>query len=145
MTLDWEHHDSLSAPPVARALPWAFWLRSQVYSEIALSRITSFSMGGSGCTEQIAPEKGQITSQGSTRVHKGRVPAGSLWPLFSALLVHETNCLVDALWLLEFRKVAGGTESFLYNPQHKWTLSAKQCVFKENSNVKSVRFLQNGE
>lgn len=30
--------------------------------------------------EQTAPEKVQITSQGSTGVCKGRAPAGSFWP-----------------------------------------------------------------
>lgn len=90
-------------------------------------------MRGSRRREQTAPLKGQITSEGSTRVHKGRAPAGSLWPLFSALLIHETTCPVDALGLFGFGKAAGGTESCLYNPQCKWMLSAKQHVFKENS------------
>lgn len=93
-----ESSTAASVPRLSRgALPWARWLRSQVYGEIALSKVTGFGMRGSQRMKQIAPQKGQITSQGSTRVHKGRAPAGSLWPLFSALLIRESNCPVDAL------------------------------------------------
>lgn len=79
MRQDREHHGSLIPCLLQEALPWA-WLWSQVYGEIALSQVTSFSMRASRHMEQTAPEKVQITSQGSTGVCKGRVPAGSFWP-----------------------------------------------------------------
>jgi len=123
MRLDGEHHGSLDPRPVVRS--------------IAAGSVAVASGPRWNCSEQsyqlryerIAAEKGQITSQGSTGVHKGRVPAGSPWPLFPALLLHETNCPVDALGLSGFRQAARGTGSCLHNPQHKWILSA---------NVKSV-------
>lgn len=123
MRWDWEHH---SSRPSLGALPWAWWLQSQVYGEIALSKVTSFGMRGLRPMEQTAPEKGRITSQGSSRVHKGRAPAGSFWPLFSVLLIQETNCPVDALWLSGFEKPARGTKLFI-QPTVQMDAVSKSC------------------
>lgn len=127
------------------ALSLAWWLQSQVYGEIAPTRITSVAVRRLQRLVQTVPEKGHIASQSSRRVHKGKVPTGSICPLMSALLIHGSNCSVDVLWLLEFEKAAPGAESCLYNPECKWILSAKQHVFKESSDINKACFPQNWE